>query len=148
VLIDGRDVREVTLASLRSQIGVVLQDALLFSGSVRDNIAYGHPEASLERIKEAAHAAQAAEFIEGLPNGYDTIVVSAEWGSRADSGSEWPSLEPCSPTRGCSFLDDSTSAVDVQTEAAIQGALDRLMRDKRRTAIVIASGSPRCAMPI
>ncbi|HEY8208217.1 MAG TPA: ABC transporter ATP-binding protein, partial [Myxococcaceae bacterium] len=74
VRIDGSDVKEVTLSSLRSQIGIVLQDALLFSGTVRDNIAYGRPEATLEQVRAAAEAAQAAEFIEELPQKYDTVV--------------------------------------------------------------------------
>jgi len=111
----------VTLASLRSQIGVVLQDALLFSGSVRDNIAYGHPEASLERIKEAAHAAQAAEFIEGLPNGYDTIVGERGVGLSGGQRQRMAIARALLTDPRLLILDDSTSAVDVQTEAAIQG---------------------------
>src|SRR5262249_50739319 len=74
VLVDGVDVRKATLSSLRSQVGVVLQEALLFSGSVRDNIAYGRPHASLDEVRAAATAAQAHEFIASLPQGYDTII--------------------------------------------------------------------------
>ncbi|MDP8924278.1 MAG: ABC transporter ATP-binding protein/permease [Chloroflexota bacterium] len=80
VEIDGNDVRDVTLVSLRSQVGIVLQDALLFSGTVRDNIAYGRPDATLDEIVAAARAAQADEFIRDLPAGYDTLI-----GERGDS---------------------------------------------------------------
>ena len=74
VTIDGIDVRDVTLESLRAQIGIVLQDTTLFSGSVRDNIAYGRPDATDAEIEAAARAAQAHEFIIALPNGYNTII--------------------------------------------------------------------------
>jgi ATP-binding cassette subfamily B protein len=138
VLLDGHDVREVTLHSLRSQIGIVLQEALLFSGSVRDNIAYGRPEATLEQIKAAAQAAQAAEFIAALPNGYDTVVgergVGLSGGQRQRIAiARALLLEP-----RLLILDDSTSAVDAETEMAMKEALDKLMRKKKATAFVIA----------
>ena len=85
--LDGHDVRDVTLASLRSQIGVVMQSSLLFSGPVRDNIAYGRPDATQEEIEAAARAAQADEFIRALPEGYDTVVGERGSGFRGDSAS-------------------------------------------------------------
>ncbi|MFL5321368.1 MAG: ABC transporter ATP-binding protein [Myxococcaceae bacterium] len=138
VLIDGRDVSKVTLSSLRSQIGVVLQDALLFSGPVRDNIAYGKPDATLEQIKAAAEAAQAAEFIEALPNKYDTVVGERGVGLSGGQRQRLAIARALLTDPHLLILDDSTSAVDAQTEAAIQRALDKLMRDKNRTAVVIA----------
>lgn len=138
VLLDGHDVRDVTLASLRSQVGVVLQDALLFSGPIRDNISYGRPDASLEDIKAAARAAQAAEFIDALPQGYDTIVGERGVGLSGGQRQRVAIARALLTDPKLLILDDSTSAVDSETEAAIQAALDRLMRDARKTAIVIA----------
>jgi ATP-binding cassette subfamily B multidrug efflux pump len=139
VLLDGHDVREVTLSSLRSQIGVVLQDALLFSGTVRDNIAYGRPEATREEIEAAAQAAQAAEFIAALPQGYDTVVGERGVGLSGGQRQRLAIARALLTDPRLLILDDSTSAVDAETEAAIRGALDRLMRGAHRTAIVIAS---------
>ncbi|RKG90735.1 ABC transporter ATP-binding protein [Corallococcus terminator] len=138
VLLDGHDVRDVTLASLRSQIGVVLQDALLFSGTVRDNIAYGHLDATREQVEAAAEAAQAAEFIRALPQGYDTVVGERGVGLSGGQRQRLAIARALLTDPRLLILDDSTSAVDAQTEEAIQGALDTLMRDKRRTAVVIA----------
>jgi ATP-binding cassette, subfamily B, multidrug efflux pump len=138
VRIDGQDVKEVTLSSLRSQIGVVLQDALLFSGSVRDNIAYGRPEATLEQIRAAAEAAQAAEFIEQLPQKYDTVVGERGVGLSGGQRQRLAIARALLTDPKLLILDDSTSAVDARTEAAIQDALDRLMRHAQKTAIVIA----------
>ncbi|WNG33007.1 ABC transporter ATP-binding protein [Archangium violaceum] len=138
VLLDGHDVREVTLSSLRSQIGVVLQDALLFSGTVRENIAYGRPDATLEQIQAAAEAAQAAEFIAGLPQGYDTVVGERGVGLSGGQRQRLAIARALLTEPRLLILDDSTSAVDAETEAAIQGALDRLMRGTHRTALVIA----------
>lgn len=138
VLLDGHDVREVTLSSLRSQIGVVLQDALLFSGTVRENIAYGRPDATLEQIQAAAEAAQAAEFIAGLPQGYDTVVGERGVGLSGGQRQRLAIARALLTDPRLLILDDSTSAVDAETEAAIQDALDRLMRGANRTAIVIA----------
>jgi ATP-binding cassette subfamily B protein len=138
VLLDGHDVREVTLSSLRSQIGVVLQDALLFSGTVRENIAYGRPEATQEQIHAAAEAAQAAEFIAGLPQGYDTVVGERGVGLSGGQRQRLAIARALLTDPRLLILDDSTSAVDAGTEAAIQDALDRLMRGTHRTALVIA----------
>ncbi|MBN8228911.1 ABC transporter ATP-binding protein [Corallococcus macrosporus] len=138
VLLDGHDVRDVTLASLRSQIGVVLQDALLFSGTVRENIAYGRPEATQAQVEAAAEAAQAAEFIRELPQGYDTVVGERGVGLSGGQRQRLAIARALLTDPRLLILDDSTSAVDARTETAIQGALDALMRDKHRTAIVIA----------
>jgi ATP-binding cassette subfamily B protein len=136
VLIDGHHVREVTLDSLRSQIGIVLQETTLFSGTIKDNIAFGKPEAALEQIVAAAQAAAAHDFIMSFPQGYDTPV--GERGTTLSGGQKQRLaiarallLDP-----RILILDDSTSSVDVQTEALIQHALDRLM--KGRTSFVIA----------
>jgi len=138
VRIDGHDVRDVTLDSLRCQIGIVLQEALLFGGSVRDNIAYGQPDATQAEIESAARAAQAHAFIAELPHGYDTLVgergIGLSGGQRQRLAIARTLLvDPC-----LLILDDSTSAVDTETEAAIREALDRLLRARRRTVFVIA----------
>jgi ATP-binding cassette subfamily B multidrug efflux pump len=136
VLVDGQDVRDVQIESLRSQIGIVLQDTTLFSGTIRDNIAFGRPDASLEDVVEAAKAAAAHEFILSFPEGYDTKV--GERGTTVSGGQK----QRIAIARALLMdpriliLDDSTSSVDVVTEAAIQKALQRLMLG--RTSFVIA----------
>lgn len=136
VRIDGVDVRQIEQDSLLAQVGVALQEAILFSGSVRDNIRYGRPEASEAEVIAAAQAAQAHEFILHLPQGYDTNV--AERGVNLSGGQKQRIaiarallLQP-----KILILDDSTSAVDVETETKIQAALDELM--KGRTSFVVA----------
>jgi ATP-binding cassette subfamily B protein len=136
VLVDGQDVREVDLVSLRRQIGLVLQTSLLFSDTIKANIAYGRPSASDEEVFAAARAAQADEFIRGLPNGYDTIVgergITLSGGQRQRVAIARALLmDP-----RILILDDSTSSVDTQTEKLIQAALDKLMEG--RTTFVIA----------
>jgi ATP-binding cassette subfamily B protein len=138
VLVDGHDVRDVTLASLRAQVGVVLQEALLFSGSVRDNIAYGRPDATLDEVRAAAAAAQAASFIEALPQGYDTVIGERGLGLSGGQRQRLAIARALLADPKILILDDSTSAVDAETEVAIQEALDRLMRDTKKTALVIA----------
>ncbi len=138
VLIDGQDVRDVTIASLRSQIGSVLQETLLFSGTVRENIAYGRPDATQEAIEAAAQAAQAADFIAGLAHGYDTIVGERGVGLSGGQRQRVAIARALLIDPRLLILDDSTSAVDAGTEMAIQEALDHLMRDAKRTAFVIA----------
>ncbi|WP_095987963.1 ABC transporter ATP-binding protein [Cystobacter fuscus] len=138
VLLDGHDVREVTLASLRSQVGIVLQDAMLFSGTLRENIAYGRPEATLEEVQAAARAAQAEEFIAALPQGYDTVVGERGVGLSGGQRQRVAIARALLTQPRLLILDDSTSAVDARTEAEIRRALDALMRSTRSTAIVIA----------
>jgi ATP-binding cassette subfamily B multidrug efflux pump len=136
VLIDDHDVRDVRLRSLRRQIGVVLQETLLFSGSVRENIAFGRPGASDAEISAAARAARAAEFIERLPRGYDTPV--GERGGSLSGGQK----QRIAIARAILMdpriliLDEFTSAVDLETEKLIRGALRELMH--KRTTFVIA----------
>jgi ATP-binding cassette subfamily B protein len=136
ILIDRYDLRDVTLESLRSQIGIVLQDATLFAGTIRENIAFGRPEASLEEVQAAARAAAAHDFILSFPQGYDTPV--GERGSTLSGGQKQRLaiarallLDP-----RILILDDSTSSVDLTTEFQIRRALDQLM--KGRTSFVIA----------
>jgi ATP-binding cassette subfamily B multidrug efflux pump len=136
VLVDGYDVRQVDLVSLRKQIGIVLQTSLLFSTTIRENIAYGSPGASLDDVIAAAKAAQAHEFIMELPEGYDTVVgergITLSGGQRQRVAiARALLLDP-----RILILDDSTSSVDTQTELQIQRALVNLM--KGRTTFVIA----------
>jgi ATP-binding cassette subfamily B protein len=138
VSLDDHDVRTVTLASLRSQIGIVLQETLLFSGSVRDNIAYGKPDAAPEEVEAAARAAQADEFIRALPQGYETVVGERGVGLSGGQRQRIAIARALLIDPRLLILDDSTSAVDAGTEAALLETLDRLMRDRRRTALVIA----------
>ncbi|MBV9356427.1 MAG: ABC transporter ATP-binding protein [Chloroflexi bacterium] len=138
VRIDGHDVRDVTLASLRGQIGIVLQEALLFSGSVRDNIAYGRPEASQADVEAAARAAQAHTFISDLPQAYDTVVGERGVGLSGGQRQRLAIARTLLVDPRLLILDDSTSAVDAETEAAIQEALDQLIRGRNRTVLVIA----------
>jgi ATP-binding cassette subfamily B protein len=136
VLVDGQDVRHVTLASLRRQVGMAFEDSFLFSESVRDNIAYARPEASFDQIVAAARAAGAHEFIEKLPRGYDTTV--GERGLSLSGGQR----QRVALARALLYdpailvLDDATSAVDATTEEAIHASLREVMAD--RTTILIA----------
>ena len=136
VSIDGYDVRDVRLESLRSQIGIVLQESTLFSGTIRENIAYGRSNATEEEVEEAAKASQAHDFIIGFPDGYNTIVgergVGLSGGQRQRIAIARALL--LNPT--LLLLDDSTSAVDAETEYLIQQALQRLMAN--RTSFIIA----------
>jgi ATP-binding cassette, subfamily B, multidrug efflux pump len=138
VRLDGHDVRDVTLASLRSQIGIVLQTSLLFSGSVRDNIAYGKPDATQEEIEAAARAARVDEFVQALPEGYDTVVGERGVGLSGGQRQRIAIARALLIDPRLLILDDSTSAVDAETEAAIQESLDQLMRKGDRTVFVIA----------
>ena len=136
VLIDGLDVREVTLDSLRKQIGIVLQETTLFSGTIRENIAYGRPEAKMEQIIAAADAAQAAEFIDELPEGYDTLVGERGVGLSGGQKQRIAIARALLVDPKILILDDSTSSVDAETEYKIQQALEELMQG--RTSFVIA----------
>ena len=136
VTIDGVDVRDVDKAALRRHIGVALQESVLFTGTIRDNIRYGRPDASDEEVIAAAKAAQAHDFITGFEQGYDTMVgqrgVNLSGGQKQRVAIARALL--VQPT--VLILDDSTSSADVETEIKIQDALDELMRD--RTSFVIA----------
>ncbi|MDH7486602.1 MAG: ABC transporter ATP-binding protein [Anaerolineae bacterium] len=136
VTVDGHDVREVTLESLREQIGIVLQETTLFAGTIRENIAFGRPEASQEEIEAAARAAAAHDFITSFADGYDTIV--GERGVTLSGGQKQRIAIARALLRNprILILDDSTSNVDFETELRIQQALDELM--KGRTSFVIA----------
>ena len=136
ITIDGQDVRTLTLKSLRSQIGMVQQDVYLFGGTIKENIAYGKPGASMEEIIEAAKRANIHEFIEELPDGYDTFV--GERGTRLSGGQK----QRISIARvflknpPILILDEATSALDNESERWIQQSLEELSRD--RTTITIA----------
>jgi len=136
ILIDGHDVRDVTIDSLRSQIGIVLQETNLFSGSIRDNIAFGRSDASDDQVVAAAQAASAHDFILGFPDGYNTKV--GERGTTLSGGQKQriAIARALLLSPRLLILDDSTSSVDLQTEYHIQQALDRLMQG--RTSFVIA----------
>jgi ATP-binding cassette, subfamily B, multidrug efflux pump len=138
VRLDGNDVRDVTLSSLRSQVGIVLQETRLFSGTVRDNVAFGKPDATDEEVVAAAEAAQAGEFIRGLSEGYDTVIGERGIGLSGGQRQRIAIARALLIDPRLLILDDSTSAVDAETEAAIQETLDRLMREKHRTVFVIA----------
>ncbi len=136
ITIDGTDIRSVTFASLRRQIGLVSQEAQLFGGTVRQNILYGRLDASKEEMIAAAQAANAHDFIEELPNGYDTVV-----GERATklSGGQRQRIaiaRALLKDPKILLLDEATSALDTESEQLVQEALDRLM--STRTSIVIA----------
>jgi ATP-binding cassette subfamily B protein len=138
VRLDGHDVRDVTLASLRSQMGIVLQTSLLFSGIVRDNVAYGRPDATQEEIETAARAARADEFIRELPEGYGTVIGERGVGLSGGQRQRIAIARALLVDPRLLILDDSTSAVDAETEAAIQESLERMMREGHRTVFVIA----------
>lgn len=136
VLLDGTDVRKIDLEHLRSQIGIVLQESILFTGSIRDNIRFGKPDASDEEVEAAAEAAQAHGFIAEMPDGYDTVLgqrgVNLSGGQKQRiSIARALLLKP-----SILILDDSTSAIDMGTESRIQAALKQLMQG--RTNFLIA----------
>jgi ATP-binding cassette subfamily B multidrug efflux pump len=136
ILIDGIDIRNIKQDSLLAQIGIVPQETVLFSGTVRDNIRYGRPDASDEEVIAGAKAAQAHEFILELPEGYDTHVE--ERGTNLSGGQKQRiAIARALLTKpSILILDDSTSSVDVETETKIQSALDYAMKD--RTSFVVA----------
>ena len=136
VLVDGVDIRTVTISSLRRNVGIVLQDVFLFNGTVAENIAYGSPDATLEQIIDAAVAAGADEFIREMPSGYDTHI--GERGVRLSGGQK----QRLAIARALLYdapiliLDEATSSVDTETEAKIAAALEKLIGG--RTTLVIA----------
>jgi ATP-binding cassette subfamily B protein len=136
VLIDGHDLRHVTERSLRSQLGIVPQESFLFSGTIHDNIAFGRPDATDEEVRAAAQAVGAHEFIERLPDGYDTEV--GERGGHLSAGQRQlvAFARAAAADPRILILDEATSNVDVRTEAQIEHGLRRLLAG--RTALVIA----------
>ena len=136
ITIDGTDVRDLTLASLRRNVGIVHQDTFLFSATIRENISYGKPDATLEEISEAAKVAQLHDFIMGLPEGYDTWV--GERGITLSGGQKQRLaiartmlLDP-----RIIIMDDATSSVDMETEYLLRQALNSLLAG--RTTFIIA----------
>ena len=136
LLIDGCDVRDTTLASLRSQIGVVSQDTVLFNDTVRNNIAYGQPDVSQKMVEAAAKAALAHDFILGLPSGYDSVI--GERGVRLSGGERQRLAIARALLKNAPILilDEATSALDSESESLVQSALQNLMSG--RTVVVIA----------
>jgi ATP-binding cassette subfamily B protein len=136
VCVDDHDVRDVTLPSLRTNVGVVLDEPFLFSISIRDNIAYGQPDASFDDIEAAAKAANAHEFIVRLPEGYDTVVGERGYTLSGGQRQRIAIARTLLVNPPILILDDATSAIDVHVEAGIYEALGRLLH--QRTTIVIA----------
>ena len=136
LLIDGQDVRDITLASLRGQIGIVTQETVLFNDTVRNNIAYGQPKVSQERVEKAARAALAHDFIMGLPEGYQSVI--GERGVRLSGGERQRLAIARALLKDAPILilDEATSALDSESEALVQSALQNLMTG--RTVVVIA----------
>ena len=146
IRIDGHDVRDVTRASLRRQIGIVLQDTFLFSDTVMNNIRFGKPGATDEEVANAATLARADEFIRRLPNGYDTML--GERGSGLSQGQrQLLAIARAALTDPrILILDEATSSVDTRTERQIQRALDELLRGAPRSSS--PTGSAPSATPI
>lgn len=136
VLIDGTDVRDYPLDGLRGSIGMVLQEAVLFSGTIRENIAFGMPEATLEEVEAAAQAAQAHDFIMGLPQGYDTVLGQRGVNLSGGQKQRISIARALLMKPAVLIFDDSTSAVDLGTESRIQKALRERM--KETTSLIIA----------
>ncbi|WP_375478794.1 ABC transporter ATP-binding protein [uncultured Nostoc sp.] len=138
VRIDGRDVTSFTLKSLRSRIGIVFQETTLFSGTIRENIAYAKPDATLEQVIQVAKTAQIHDFISSLPNGYKTIVGERGVGLSGGQKQRIAIARTLLTDYSILILDDSTSAVDAKTAAQIKAELDDLMRQKACTTFVVA----------
>ena len=136
ILIDGNEVREVTLASLRSQVGIVTQETVLFNDTVRNNIAYGQPHVPMKDVEAAARAALAHDFISALPAGYDTVI--GERGVRLSGGERQRLAIARALLKNAPILilDEATSALDSESESLVQSALHNLMSG--RTVLVIA----------
>ncbi len=136
ILIDGHDLRDVTLASLRTQIGKVTQETVLFNDTVRNNIAYGRPDVPFERVEQAARMALAHDFILRMPNGYETVI--GEKGVRLSGGERQRLAIARAILKNAPILilDEATSALDTESEAYVQAALGNLMDG--RTSLVIA----------
>jgi ATP-binding cassette subfamily B multidrug efflux pump len=136
VTIDGIDVRQVDKTTLRRNIGIALQESVLFTGTIRDNIRYGRPDASDQEVVAAARAAQAHEFIVEFPDGYDTLLGQRGVNLSGGQKQRIAIARALLTQPAVLILDDSTSSVDVETESEIQRALDEIMQN--RTSFVIA----------
>ncbi len=136
IVLDGKDIKEIDLVSLRTQIGIVPQETILFSGTLRNNIRYGRLEAAEEEIIEAARAANAHDFIFKLPNGYDTVVGERGVGLSGGQRQRIAIARAILKNPRILILDEATSALDTESEVLVQEALNRLM--KSRTTLVIA----------
>jgi len=136
ILLDEHDVRDLTLESLRKQVGKVTQETVLFNDTVRNNIAYGQPDVPLARIEAAARAALAHDFIMRLPDGYDSVI--GERGARLSGGERQRLAIARALLKDAPILilDEATSSLDAESEAAVQAALANLMEG--RTVLVIA----------
>ena len=136
ITLDGRDVRDITLESLRRQISIVLQDVFLFHGTVRDNILFGHPDATDAQVEEAARVANAHDFVTSMPDGYGTLI--GERGIKLSGGQKQRISIARAVLKNAPILilDEATSSVDTETEFLIQQALERLMAG--RTTVIIA----------
>jgi ATP-binding cassette subfamily B protein/subfamily B ATP-binding cassette protein MsbA len=136
ILLDGRDIRTLTLSSLRRQISIVLQEPLLFSASIADNIRYGRLDATMDEITAAARAANADDFVSALPLGYDTLL--GERGAQLSGGERQRIAVARAFLKNAPILilDEPTSSIDSKTEAVILDALDRLMVG--RTTFLVA----------
>ncbi len=136
IRIDGNDIRDVTVASLRNQIAIVTQQTILFNDTVRNNIAYGNQQAPEQQVHEAARAAYAYDFIQALPDGFDTMI--GEGGARLSGGQQQRISIARALLKNAPILilDEATSALDTESEREVQKALENLMKD--RTTLVIA----------
>jgi ATP-binding cassette subfamily B protein len=136
VTIDGVDVRDIKMSNLRSHIGISLQETILFSGTIRDNIRYGDPDATDEEVIKAAKTAQAHEFITSFPRGYDNMVGQRGVNLSGGQKQRLAIARALLVKPKILILDDSTSSVDVETEAEIENALDALMDET--TSFIVA----------
>ena len=136
VLIDGKSVNLYSLRSLRGNIGFVLQESFLFSTTIKENISYGRPDATMEQVIDAAKRAQAHDFIMELPDGYDTLLGERGMGLSGGQKQRIAIARAICINPSILILDDATSAVDMETEVNIQMALKEVM--KGRTTFIIA----------
>jgi ABC-type multidrug transport system fused ATPase/permease subunit len=142
VTVDGVDVRDARLETLRRNVGIVLQDVYVFSDTIRNNIAFGKPDATLEEVERAAEAAQIHDYISGLPMGYETVI--GERGITISGGQRQrlTIARALLTNPKILILDDSTSNVDAETETLIRQAIDELL--KGRTALIITQRASTC----
>jgi ATP-binding cassette subfamily B multidrug efflux pump len=136
ILVDGTDIRDYSLSTLRNNIGFVLQESFLFSSTIKANISYGNPDVSMEQIVDAAKRAQAHDFIMELPNGYDTMLGERGMGLSGGQKQRIAIARAILIDPSILVLDDATSAVDMETEFKIQKAFKEVMNG--RTTFIIA----------